>query len=142
MTAPNCLTCDRREATDHEWRDFHPGERPDLCWGPDGDCRDHAVDWRARALAAEADAAESAATRDRMRDILDSIATALRGKPRENGTWGWADLPVHMARVLRERDEARKIATLAVRCHLSPSDDVRREGFREAMKAVDGWEVE
>ena len=47
----NCETCDRPPASDEEWDTISEGEGEHLCWG---DCYRYAVDWRARALAAEA----------------------------------------------------------------------------------------
>jgi hypothetical protein len=38
-----------------------------------------------------------------------------------------------------ERDDARSTAALAVRCHLSPDDQVRARGFRETLARVEGW---
>jgi hypothetical protein len=120
VTAPTrCPTCDRPPATAEQWRDMEAEEGPDLCWGDPG-CRYNAVDWRARALAAEAEG-------ERLRETLGGRISALAAE---------------LERTQDALFAARRVATLAVRCHLSPSDDVRARGFREAMAAVDGWEVE
>lgn len=89
MTAPTaptrCPTCDRREATDDEWRTVEPGERPDLCWRDSMACRSLAVNWRARALAAEAELEAArvvvgVARRDPVRTKLVAAALAAYDK--------------------------------------------------------------
>lgn len=72
MTRHHCPTCDRREATDDEWRDVPEGARPDLCWSDPG-CRANAVNWRERALAAEA---EVERVRDRLAEARDDMLAA------------------------------------------------------------------
>lgn len=68
-----CPICDRPIATDEQWRATMPprsAARSDLCW--DGyECRTHAVDWRARAMKAEA---ELAAARLQRRDITKACS--------------------------------------------------------------------
>lgn len=46
-----CEICDRLPASNEEWDTIPEGEGEHLCWG---DCERYAVDWRARALKAEA----------------------------------------------------------------------------------------
>lgn len=50
-----CERCDRPRATDEGWRTYQPGEGEHLCWVSEAErCSGDAIDWRARALAAEA----------------------------------------------------------------------------------------
>ncbi|HVZ88061.1 MAG TPA: hypothetical protein VHG72_13905 [Polyangia bacterium] len=48
-----CRNCDLPVASAEEWKSMRPGEGDWLCWEP-GSCRRPSVDWRVRALAAEA----------------------------------------------------------------------------------------
>jgi len=70
-----CPICDRPCATSLDWQRVAAGEGAHLCWGA---CSPVAVDWRARALAAEQE-------RDALRAIVegepariaDAVAAAL-----------------------------------------------------------------
>jgi hypothetical protein len=130
-----CIVCDRPEATDEEWETVQPGDHADLCWG-EPTCSEHRVEWRERALAAEKALEEREGDMHaRIRAGYDStVADAWRAKV--------AEVEAEAASLRALLTSARRVATLAVRCHLSPSDSVRARGFREAMAAVDGWEVE
>lgn len=48
---PICPVCDRPVATNKDWKKVPEGKGGLLCWG---NCSPIAVDWRARALKAEA----------------------------------------------------------------------------------------
>mgnify|MGYP000860329865 CR=1 FL=1 len=61
-----CPRCDRPIATDADWTTTPSGEGGHLCWG--GACP--AVDWRKRALVAEAE-------RDALRAAIDAQAVPL-----------------------------------------------------------------
>ena len=55
MSAERCERCDLPRATAEQWETMRGGEGADLCWATDGlRCVGEPVDWRARALAAEA----------------------------------------------------------------------------------------
>lgn len=71
-----CERCDRPVTPWQEERDPAPGE----CWGP-GACDFDPVDWRARALAAEADLAD---VRDVIADPFDGPIVAGNGTPAGN----------------------------------------------------------
>jgi hypothetical protein len=62
-----CPRCDRPIATDADWTTTPSGEGGHLCWG--GACP--AVDWRKRALVAEAEV-------DTLLDAIDAQAAAVR----------------------------------------------------------------
>lgn len=57
MQVERCHTCDRPKATDEDWKKIPEGQGEHLCW--EVPCRDTPVDWRARALVAEAVADEA-----------------------------------------------------------------------------------
>lgn len=114
-----CKTCDRREATDDEWRDMAAGEGSDLCWGEPG-CSAHAVDWRERALAAERE-------RDEARVLAETLAEQCRG------------LAATLAHTAEERNEARQALCSLLSGHLSPSDAVRQSAISAAVETRRGW---
>jgi hypothetical protein len=53
MNRERCEICDRPVASDEEWDTIPEGEGDHLCWGG-MQCSMESVDWRARALKAEA----------------------------------------------------------------------------------------
>lgn len=53
MTDDRCHHCDMPIATDDDWQTYKEGEGGHLCWEP-RHCQNPKVDWRARALKAEA----------------------------------------------------------------------------------------
>ncbi len=56
MTDERCRVCDRPHASEAEWSSTSPGERDDPCCGG---CDPIAVDWRSRAIKAEAELSEA-----------------------------------------------------------------------------------
>jgi hypothetical protein len=54
MERERCHHCDRPYPTDEEWEITPEDEREDLCWFPEGCCMMEGVNWRERALKAEA----------------------------------------------------------------------------------------
>lgn len=91
-----CPACDRRPATDAEWRDVPGGERPDLCWGT-SECEGMAVDWRERALKAEREHEDANAAlslmyddRERLRAQLAALRAAVSKPTILRKLHGWA----------------------------------------------------
>jgi hypothetical protein len=66
-----CHNCDRQLPTAEEWNTTPEGGRPDLCW-EEGSGLCAPVDWRARALAAEAKLATA------RRESLEEVVVRLR----------------------------------------------------------------
>jgi hypothetical protein len=63
--AERCHTCDQLTPTTEKWERGRDVENMHLCWQPEGsDCWAHKVDWRARALVAEAVAEAAVYRRD------------------------------------------------------------------------------
>lgn len=125
MTPARCPTCDREGCPRFTGVHEHDGSARYECPGciAAADCAAHRVDWRARAIAAEADAAKLAR-------IIDAILARLGA--RETGTGGQT-VEAGNARILsdgmRRLDRAiadaarwRKVAPLIERL----ADDVRR----------------
>lgn len=118
-TNERCPVCDRPEATADQWarverdENIPAAEGVAVCWGEgEPQCVTASVDWRARALAAEAERDEANAARDTLRErVAEEIGLRLDGH-------GDDDLAAEAGEVRRERDEARRLLAAAARGEL------------------------
>lgn len=93
VSEQRCAVCDRPAATEDQWSTLLGGEGEDLCWGG-AQCAAGAVDWRARALAAEA---QAEAKESLVAVVKERDATIAHLRARED----------HFARVLGVADGGR-----------------------------------
>jgi hypothetical protein len=98
-----CERCDKPIATDNDWEATPEGEGEGLCWGAASCC---AVDWRARAMAAETERDTLRSERDRLLKREEHFASVLRVT--DSGQYR-ADWNSAIRRVVDERDALRAI---------------------------------
>lgn len=165
MTArERCPVCDCPKATADDWMQYAGGEGVDLCWADAASpCAGPRVDWRARALAAEAE-------RDMLRGVgCDEVdGGELRGpcgaclkcarRERDEAIAASREWAMKAGEATAERDEARRLLAavalgklrrcetcgehLATRRWRGTSVDVCDRCFAEDKRdAADAWET-